>query len=96
MMLRPTLLTLAALTLAYPALAADLKTYQVTGPVLDVTPDTVTVQKGKDAWQIGKGPDTKTTGEVKKGDKVTVMYRMMATSIEVKGGAAKPGKSATH
>ena len=96
MTLRTPLLTLAALALAWPVLAAEVKTYQVTGPVLDVSPDSITVQKGKDPWQIGRSADTKTTGDVKKGDKVTVMYRMTATSIEDKSGAAKAPKAAAH
>jgi hypothetical protein len=76
-------------SLATPALAAT-KTYQVTGPVLEVTEDSVTVQKGKEKWEIARTPDTKITGEVKKGDKVTVEYRMTATSVEAKpAGKAK-------
>jgi FKBP-type peptidyl-prolyl cis-trans isomerase (trigger factor) len=73
-------------SLAIPALAAT-KTYQVTGPVLEVTDESVTVQKGKEKWEIARTPDTKVAGELKKGDKVTVEYRMTATSVEVKSGA---------
>jgi hypothetical protein len=76
-------------SLAAPALATT-KTYQVTGPVLDVTDESVTVQKGKEKWEIARTPDTKVTGELKKGDKVTIEYRMTATSVEVKpAGKAK-------
>ncbi|WP_242345066.1 hypothetical protein [Anaeromyxobacter terrae] len=76
-------------SLATPALAAT-KTYQVTGPVLEVTEDSITVQKGKEKWEIARTPDTKITGEVKKGEKVTVEYRMTATSVEAKpAGKAK-------
>jgi hypothetical protein len=83
-----------ALTVSTAVFAADTKTYQVTGPVVSVTGDTITVMKGKDKWEIGKDAGTKTTGDVKEGDKVTVMYRMTATSIEAKAGAAKKaGKS---
>jgi hypothetical protein len=79
---------LAAVALAGAAtVAAADKTYQVTGPVVDVTDKTITVQKGKENWEIQKGADTKMKGEPKKGDKVTVMYTMTATSIE-----AKPAK----
>jgi hypothetical protein len=79
--------------LAAPALAAT-KTYQVTGPVLEVTDDAVTVQKGKEKWEIARTADTKVTGELKKGEKVTVEYRMTATSVEVKAGkAAKAAKA---
>ena len=74
------------------ALAGDVRTYQVTGPVVSVSDTAITVKKGQDNWEIGKGADTKTTGEVKAGDKVTVMYRMTAASIEAKTAAAKPAK----
>ena len=75
---------------AAAASAAD-KTYQVTGPVVDVGADSITVQKGKENWQIGRSAATKGGADVKKGDKVTVYYTMTATEIEAKGaGAAKP------
>jgi hypothetical protein len=76
--------------LAGTALAGDVKSYQVTGPVLDVTADTITVQKGSDPWQIAKSPATKGGADVKKGDKVTVYYTMTASEIEAKGAAAAP------
>ncbi len=78
-------LAVALAALAVPALAAE-KTYQVTGPVLEVTDSAVVVQKGKEKWEIARTPDTKVTGELKKGEKVTVHYTMSATSIDVKKG----------
>lgn len=71
--------------LATPVLAAT-KTYQVTGPVLDVRDDAIVVEKGKEKWEIARDPSTKVTGDIKKGSKVTVEYRMTATSVEAKGG----------
>jgi hypothetical protein len=71
------------------AVAAGAKTYQVTGPVLEVTDTMITVQKGKETWQIDRTKDTKVSGELKVGAKVTIMYRMTADSIE-----GKPGKDA--
>jgi hypothetical protein len=77
-------LALALSALAAPALAAD-KAYQVTGPVTDVSSDSITVQKGKESWQLARNADTQVSGgDPKKGDKVTVMYKMTATKIEVK------------
>lgn len=61
---------------------AAVKTYQVTGPVLDVKDDMIVVQKGKDKWEIQK--DAALKSDVKVGDKVTVEYRMTAVSIEAK------------
>ncbi|MBX7113258.1 MAG: hypothetical protein K1X64_02905 [Myxococcaceae bacterium] len=65
------------------AFAAD-KTYQVTGPVLEVRDDAVVVQKGKDKWTIKKG-SAKVEGDLKVGAKVTIEYTMTAESISVKG-----------
>lgn len=87
-----TLIAAAALSLSATAFAAEPKTYQVTGPVLAVTDDTVTVEKGKEKWEIAKSADTKMEGAdaLKVGDKVTITYRMTAAKIEVK--PAKPAK----
>jgi hypothetical protein len=74
-----------------PAWAAA-KTYQVTGPVLALTDDTITVQKGTDKWEIARDAATKVTGELKVGAKVTIEYRMTATSIEIKPAGAKAPK----
>jgi hypothetical protein len=70
----------AALLIVAPAASA----YQVTGPVLDVTNDTIVVEKNKEKWEIERDKNTKVTGELKKGSRVTVQYRMTATSIESK------------
>jgi hypothetical protein len=74
-----------AMLLGFSAtLAADAKTYQVTGPVLEVTPTTITVQKGDEKWQIARTKETKVTGDLKLGSKVTIQYRMIGVSVEVK------------
>ena len=71
--------------------AADSKTYQVTGPVLELTPTTIVVQKGEDKWELARTPSTKVKGELKVGSKVTIYYTMTATTVEVKEGkATKP------
>lgn len=88
------MLAAAVLFSATQAFAAKTKTYQVTGPVLAVDADSITVQKGKEKWEIARDADTK--GEMPKvGDKVTIEYRMTAASIEAKGAAKgeKAGKS---
>jgi len=72
------------------ALAKD---YQVTGPVVDVKDDAIIVKKGNENWEIARDKDTKTSGEVKKGDRVMIKYKMIATSIEGKEPAK--GKSDT-
>ena len=69
--------------------AGDAKTYQVTGPVLEVTPTTITVQKGDDKWEIARSKSTKITGDLKVGAKVTIYYSMVASEVEVKETKAK-------
>ena len=84
-------LALAALLLAVPAVAAT-KTYQVTGPVLEVTDTMIAVQKGKDRWEIARDASTKVTGDLKVGAKVTIEYRMTATAVDAKAAAASKKK----
>ncbi len=66
------------------AFAGSLKSYQVTGPVLEVKDDVIVVQKGKEKWEIARDKATKVTGDLKVGAKVTIQYQMKATEIEVK------------
>ncbi|MEI7704864.1 MAG: hypothetical protein WCK73_09715 [Deltaproteobacteria bacterium] len=84
------LAALAAVTFATTALA-----YQVTGEVDSVTPTTVVVKatggKNKgEKFEMTRTADTKVTGDLKKGSKVTVEYVITAKSVEVK--ADKPAK----
>lgn len=81
---------LAIVLFTAPAGAAS-KTYQVTGPVVDVSDNAVVVEKGKEKWEIARDKDTKIKGDLKKGSKVTVDYRMTATSVEVKDKAGAKG-----
>lgn len=78
----------AVLMLVAPAAMA----YQVTGPVIEVTESKIVVDKDGEKWELARTKDTKTTGAVKKGDKVTVQYKMTATSIEVKDAKAPAKK----
>jgi hypothetical protein len=90
------LLAAASLALSSTAFAAGGKTYQVTGPVLEVTDTMIAVQKGKDRWEINRDANTKVTGDLKVGEKVTITYTMTATDVEVKAGkgAKKEAKAA--
>lgn len=83
-----------ALSLATTQLiAADAKSYQVTGPVLEVNDIYIVVQKGEDKWQIAHSKTTK-GAKAKVGDKVTVQYQMVAVDVEVKADKAEKSKSA--
>jgi hypothetical protein len=82
----------AMLFTATSSRAAEAKTYQVTGPILELTATTITVQKGDEKWQVARDKSTKVTGELKVGAKVTIYYQMVASEIEVKEGKSAPKK----
>jgi hypothetical protein len=79
----------AVMLISSLAFAAGPRTYQVTGPVLEIKDDIVTVQKDKEKWEITRDKDTKVTGDLKVGSKVTIQYTMKAATIEVKEEAKK-------
>ena len=88
------LLAAASLALSSAAFAAGVQDYQVTGPVAEVNDSMIVIEKGakKERFEITRDANTKASGEMKVGDKVTVHYTMTATNIEVK--PAKPEKGA--
>ena len=88
-------LAAASLALSSAAYAAGEKTYQVTGPVLEVTDTMIAVQKGKDRWEINRDANTKVTGDLKVGEKVKITYTMSATDVEVKAGKGKKKEGAS-
>ena len=63
---------------------ADDHNYQVTGPILAVSDTSITVQKGKDPWTVSRDANTKVTGDLKVGAKVTIKYHMDADTVTVK------------
>jgi hypothetical protein len=85
------LIAAASLALSSLAFAAGAKTYEVTGPVLDVNDSMIAVQKGKDRLEINRDSNTKVTGDVKVGEKVHITYTMSATDVEVKAAKAEKG-----
>jgi hypothetical protein len=80
------ILLLASVMVLFAAVvfAAGPKSYQVTGPVLEITDDVIIVQKGKDKWELAKSPATNVAGDLKVGAKVTIDYKMTAEKITVK------------
>ena len=84
----------ASLWLSSVAFGGSTKDYQVTGPILEMNDSMIAVQKGKDRWEIARDSSTKSTGEMKVGDKVTVHYTMTATNIEAKAAKAEKDKAA--
>jgi len=57
-------LAAASLALSSAAFAAGAKTYEATGPVLEVNDSMIAIQKGKDRWEINRDANTKVTGDV--------------------------------
>ena len=74
------------------AFAGSPSSYQVTGPVTAVDDSMITVMKGKEKFEVARDSGTKVTGDLKVGDKVTIMYTMTAKEIEVKS-AGKTDKA---
>ena len=92
---KPALLALAtAFTFSAAAFAEEPNTYQVTGPIVELTDAKIVVMKGKDKWELSRNADTKVTGELKVGAKVTIQYAMTAQTIDAKDAAkAKDDKA---
>jgi len=88
------LIAAVSLVLSSATFAAGVQDYQVTGPVAEVSDTMIVVEKGakKERFEIARDSNTKMSGEVKKGDKVTVHYTMTATEIEAKAAKADKGK----
>jgi hypothetical protein len=78
---------------ASSALAGPGKTYQVTGPVLELTDAKIVVEKGKEKWEIARTPETKVAGDLKVGAKVTIEYTMTAVDVAVKDVKAAAPKA---
>ncbi|MEO8439274.1 MAG: hypothetical protein ABI540_03530 [Spartobacteria bacterium] len=50
------------------------QTAEMTGKVVAVTKDAISVQTDNGVWQIARGTDTKVTGDLKVGGTVTIHY----------------------
>src|SRR5262249_23975970 len=86
-------LALGILLAATAVAAESAGKYQVTGPTLEVTGTMIAEQKGKDRWEGGRDAGTKVNGELKVGSKVTIKYRMVATTVDVKAADTKASTS---
>ena len=82
-------LVLTALLVPGLAMAATAKKYQVTGKVLELTDSVIVVEKGTEKWEINRDAQTKVTGDLKVGAKVTIEYRMTAATVEIKAEKTK-------
>ncbi len=77
-------LVLTSLIVFAGSAMADDHNYQVTGPVLAVTPTSITVKKGKNPWTVSRDAGTQVTGNLVVGAKVTIQYHMVADTVTVK------------
>jgi len=84
------ILVFAFFVSAFGASAAEsAKAYQVTGPIIALTDNVITVQKDDEKWEIARSAATKVDGKLAVGSRVTVHYKMTADSIEVKDASDK-------
>lgn len=67
-------------------LAVGPKTYQVTGTVKALTDSVISVEKSNgEVWEVGRDASLKVTGgTLAVGAKVTVVYKMVGVSAEIK------------
>jgi hypothetical protein len=82
------------LLFALPARAESAKSYQVTGPIVALTDDVITVQKGDERWEIARSAATKSDGKLAVGSRVTIHYKMSADKIDLKDSSAKSTEKA--
>jgi hypothetical protein len=94
-------LLLALLIAPFCAFAADKPAepkpekadkYQVTGAVAELTDTKIVVMKGAERYEVTRTADTKVTGALKVGAKVTIKYVMTAATVEVKADEKAPAK----
>ena len=70
--------------------------YQVTGPVAEVTETKIVVLKGTERFEVVRVADTKVTGDLKVGAKVTIKYVMTASTVDVKSDDKKDAPAKTE
>ena len=68
--------------------------YQVTGPVTEVNDTKIVVMKGTEKFEVARSADTKVTGDLKVGAKVTIKYVMTAATVDVKADEKKAAPAA--
>ena len=70
------------------------KSYQVTGIITELTDTKIVVEKADgEKWEVARSADTKSEGELKAGDKVTIAYTMTAKTITSKSDTTADKKT---
>jgi len=75
------------------AYAAQDGIRKATGELVKITAESVVIKRGKGEMVITRDPSTNVTGNLKVGEKVTVEYKMIATSVAVKDLTSSKKKS---
>lgn len=81
MIMNKLLATASIVLFSASAAFAAPHSYQVTGPVLELTDKSIVVSKGKENWEIQRDASSKIPADVKVGSKVTVEYTMTALEV---------------
>ena len=87
-----------SLLLGIGTFASPVKTYQVTGPITEMTDTMIVVEKEKgknERWEVARDSNTKADSAIKVGDKVTITYTMTATKVELKADKAAQAEGKT-
>jgi hypothetical protein len=81
---RALLIAMASAFVAGSPVFADDHNYQVTGPILGLTPTSIVVKKGSSPWEVSRDANTQVTGNLVVGAKVTIKYHMVADTVTAK------------
>ena len=82
-------LTLSAGLLSPMTAFAKAKDYQVTGPIVSIEKNVITVMKNDEKWEIDMDDATKIEGKLEVGQKVTIHYHMVADKVDKKDADEK-------
>lgn len=78
------------------AYAAQDGIRKATGELVKITAESIVIKKGKGEMVITRNASTNVAGNLKVGEKVTVEYKMIATSVAVKDTKTSKTKKTTQ
>ena len=81
--------------MAAVAYAAQDGVRKATGELVKITAESIVIKKGKGEMVIVRDASTNVAGNLKVGEKVTVQYKMIATSVAVKDTKTTETKKTT-
>jgi RNase P/RNase MRP subunit p29 len=89
------LLICAIFLMTAVAYAAQDGIRKATGELVKITAENVVIKRGKGEMVIARDASTNVAGNLKVGEKVTVEYKMIATSVAVKDKTTAKTKKST-